>query len=275
MSPSEKPQISPLRCAPVEMTKERAAAGRELCYWNGEACRFPKVLFRTSLTPFPGKRIHTEISPLRCAPVEMTKERAAAGRERIHTEISPLRCAPVEMTKERAAAGRELCYWNGGACRFPKVLFRTSLTPFPGKCIHTEISPLRCAPVEMTKERAAAGRELCYWNGGACRFPKVFFRTSLTPFPGKRIHTEISPLRCAPVEMTKERAAAGRELCYWNGGACRFPKVLFRTSLTPFPGKRIHTENLSTSLRSGRDDKGEGGCWPGALLLEWRGLQIS
>ena len=237
------------------MTKERAAAGRELCYWNGGACRFPKVLFRTSLTPFPGKRIHTEISPLRCAPVEMTKERAAAGRElgywnggacrfpkvlfrtsltpfpgkRIHTEISPLRCAPVEMTKERAAAGRELCYWNGGACRFPKVLFRTALTPFPGKRIHTEISPLRCAPVEMTKERAAAGRELGYWNGGACRFPKVLFRTSLTPFPGKRIHTEISPLRCAPVEMTKERAAAGRELCYWNGGACRFPKVLFRT----------------------------------------------
>jgi hypothetical protein len=24
-------------------------------------------------------------------------------------------------------------------------------------------------------------------------------------------------MRCAPVEMTKERVAADREVCYWNG----------------------------------------------------------
>jgi len=46
---------------------------------------------------------HQEISPLRFAPVEMTKE---GTREQLHgtqehQEISPLRFAPVEMTKGR------------------------------------------------------------------------------------------------------------------------------------------------------------------------------
>ena len=56
----------------------------------------------------------------------------------------------------------------------------------------------------------------------------------LKTFPGKDIHTEISPLRYAPVEMTK-----GRVVGTGNGGL----------------GKN-KTADLSTALRSGRDDKG-------------------
>ena len=44
-----------------------------------------------------------QISPLRCAPVEMTKGRAVVirndGYGKNRPQISPLRCAPVEMTK--------------------------------------------------------------------------------------------------------------------------------------------------------------------------------
>src|ERR1700728_4111072 len=43
-------------------------------------------------------------------------------------------------------------YGKGGSRKeTPSALSKT----FPGKSIHTEISPLRCAPVEMTKGRAA------------------------------------------------------------------------------------------------------------------------
>jgi hypothetical protein len=48
-----------------------------------------------------------QISPLRCAPVEMTKGRVVMARSgglgMGKLQISPLRCAPVEMTKGRAA----------------------------------------------------------------------------------------------------------------------------------------------------------------------------
>jgi hypothetical protein len=51
-----------------------------------------------------------QISPLRCAPVEMTKGRVVMARESVlgmsKPQISPLRCAPVEMTKGRVVKTR-------------------------------------------------------------------------------------------------------------------------------------------------------------------------
>jgi hypothetical protein len=82
------PQISPLRCAPVEMTKGRA------------------VMVRGS----GSEKGQPQISPLRYAPVEMTKGRAVmvrgSGSEKGQPRISSLRCAPVEMTKGRAVMVR-------------------------------------------------------------------------------------------------------------------------------------------------------------------------
>ena len=92
---------------------ERSAAERSLCGCSGNEPQVP--LFGTLCRKtFPRESIHTEISPLRYAPVEMTKGRVALpGRavaglkhpmsESIHTEIPPLRCAPVKMTKGRVA----------------------------------------------------------------------------------------------------------------------------------------------------------------------------
>jgi hypothetical protein len=67
---------------------------------------------------------------------------------RASPQISPLRYAPVEMTKGRVAADREVCYGNGAG---------------------PQISPLRCASVEMTKGKCAANRKVCYGNGAARR----------------------------------------------------------------------------------------------------------
>ena len=50
---------------------------------------------------FPRKSLHTEISPLRYASVEMTKGRvvmARSRRQRTETQVPPLRFAPVGMT---------------------------------------------------------------------------------------------------------------------------------------------------------------------------------
>src|ERR1700679_2067383 len=105
-------------------------------------------------------------------------------------QISPLRCAPVEMTK-------------GEGRRDPLL--------YPGYG-RPQISPLRCAPVEMTK-------------GEGRRVPLLY------PGYGR---PQISPLRCAPVEMTKG-----------GGASCSFAVSRVRT-----------TTDLSTALRSGRDDKG-------------------
>ena len=54
--------------------------------------RKPSWRFRKT---FPRKSIHTEISPLRCAPVEMTKGRAVLP-EREVAEQKPLFVAPDE-----------------------------------------------------------------------------------------------------------------------------------------------------------------------------------
>src|SRR5580658_3436326 len=74
---------------------------------------------------------------------------------------------------------------------------------------------------------------------------------------------QISPLRCAPVEMTKGRAAlplsvvAEQKLFFITLGD---PKAHDFSGRRTFPGKDRWTADLSTTLRSGRDDKGEGGA---------------
>ena len=76
-----KPQISPLRYAPVEMTKGRIVIARS----RGLGMSKP------------------QISPLRYATVEMTKGRAVVARSRClgmgKPQVPPLRCAPVGMTR--------------------------------------------------------------------------------------------------------------------------------------------------------------------------------
>src|ERR1700728_1146947 len=74
---------------------------------------------------------------------------------------------------------------------------------------------------------------------------------------------QISPLRCAPVEMTKGRAALPwsvvaeqNPLLIALGG----PKAHDSSGRKTFPGKDRWTADLSTTLRSGRDDKREGGA---------------
>jgi hypothetical protein len=74
--------------------------------------------------------------------------------------------------------------------------------------------------------------------------------------------TQISPLRCAPVEMTKGRAVLPAKLVAKQepgfitlGG----PKAR-DSSVEKHFQERPANADLSTTLRSGRDDKGEGGA---------------
>ena len=55
-------------------------------------------------------------------------------------------------------------------------------------------------------ERSAAERSLCGCSGNEPQVP-LFGTLCRKTFPRESIHTEISPLRCAPVEMTKGRVA--------------------------------------------------------------------
>src|ERR1700689_746699 len=64
---------------------------------------------------------------------------------------------------------------------------------------------------------------------------------------------QISPLRCAPVEMTKGRAALPATVVAEQD---RF----FIALTSPAQGRTADNADLSTPLRSGRDDKGEGGA---------------
>ena len=73
--------------------------------------------------------------------------------------------------------------------------------------------------------------------------PEPFFITSVETFPRKGPLTpQISPLRCAPVEMTKGRAALPLSVVAEQ-------KLFFIT----LGGPKAHDS-------SGRDDKGEGGA---------------
>src|SRR6202021_694970 len=66
--------------------------------------------------------------------------------------------------------------------------------------------------------------------------------SSRKTFSRKSIHTEISPLRCAPVEMTKGRAVLPGTVVAERG---------------PF---FINLDEPTAQDFSGRDDKGEGGA---------------
>src|ERR1700679_3702084 len=83
------------------------------------------------------------------------------------------------------------------------------------------------------------------WWSGRYSFKNIFREGPLTP--------QISPLRCAPVEMTKGRAALPLSVV-----AEQDPFFIALTS--PAQGRTADTADLSTTLRSGRDDKGEGGA---------------
>jgi hypothetical protein len=71
----KKPQISPLRCAPVEKT-------------------------------FPRRSINTEISPLRCASVEMTRGRAALPERVV---AGPALFITLVGPQGHHFSGREIC----------------------------------------------------------------------------------------------------------------------------------------------------------------------
>src|ERR1700679_994001 len=66
---------------------------------------------------------------------------------------------------------------------------------------------------------------------------------------------QISPLRCAPVEMTKGRGVLPATVV-----AEQDPFFIALTS--PDQERTADTADLSTALRSGRDDKGEMGRRP-------------
>jgi hypothetical protein len=76
----------------------------------------------------------------------------------------------------------------------------------------------------------------------------------MTPSAGKHFQEgsaepQISPLRCATVEMTKGRAAL-------RGTVVAEQEPFFITLGGPKAHDFLHRD-LSTALRSGRDDKGE------------------
>jgi hypothetical protein len=102
---------------------------------------------------------------------------------------------------------------------------------FQDRSAEPQIPPLRYAPVGMTILLGA--RKLL--PPTAVKRGGLYFQQSPTTlrsgrktFPRRSINTEISPLRCASVEMTKGRA--------------------------DLPGECRRTADPSTTLRSGRDD---------------------
>jgi hypothetical protein len=117
--------------------------------------------------------------------------------------------ASVEMTKEKGNVSIESGCWTEGVFHHlgcvagPGQLGRKT---FPGRGVNTEISPLRFAPVEMTKEKGNGSIESGCWTEGvfhhlgrAAGLGQLGRKTS----PGRGVNTEISPLRFAPVEMTR------------------------------------------------------------------------
>src|SRR6202020_1171091 len=141
-------------------------------------------------------------SPLRCALVEMTKGRAAlpatvvAEQDLVEKHFqeetaenadlsTPLRSGRDDKGEGRASCN---CSCGTGPCR--KHISKK-------RPLKTQISPLRCAPVEMTKGRAALPATVV-----AVQDPSRKHSSKRRP-----LKTQISPLRCAPVEMTKGRAA--------------------------------------------------------------------
>jgi hypothetical protein len=114
-----------------------------------------------------------------------------------------------------------------------------------------QISPLRCAPVEMTKggaviargsgqrDRRTADLSTALRSGRDDKGEDRFSSGQGTGEP------QISPPRCAPVEMTKGRAV----IAPWQ------------------PSRKGRTADLSTAVRSGRDDKRRA-VLPGGVVAE-------
>src|SRR6202020_643411 len=155
-------------------------------------------------------------SPLRCALVEMTKGRAAlpatvvAEQDLVekHFQDETAENADLSTTlrsgRDDKGEGRASCNCSCGTGPCGKHISKK-------RSLKTQISPIRCAPVEMTKGRAtlpatvvavqepffiALGGLKAHDSSGRKTLPR---KGPLTP--------QISPLRCAPVEMTKGRAA--------------------------------------------------------------------
>ena len=183
--------------------------------------------------------------------------------------ISPLRCASVEMTKGRAVlpstvvAEQEPFFITLGG---PKGHDSSVEKHFQEGTAEPQISPLRCASVEMTKGRAVlpstvvAGQEPFFITLGG---PKAHDSSVEKHFQEGTAEPQISPLRCASVEMTKGRAVLPGESCCWTGavfhhlGWARRPMTPLSKNISK---KGPRTADLSTALRFGRDDKGEGGA---------------
>jgi hypothetical protein len=132
------------------------------------------------------------------------------------TQISPLRCAPVEMTKGRAVLPGKVVaeqkpfssLWVSRKQIDSSVENISMRGPLP------QISPLRCASVEMTRGvRCFPGK----WGPYRSRFSSLWVSRKQIDSSVENISMrgplpQISPLRCASVEMTKGRAVLPGEV---------------------------------------------------------------
>src|ERR1700722_9142004 len=95
-------------------------------------------------------------------------------------------------------------------------------------------------------------------EGGAscnsrCGTGPAFHRLDFSGTRKAPLTPQISPLRCAPVEMTKGTAAL-------PAAVVAEQDPLFIALTSPAPERTADPADLSTPLRSGRDDKGDGGA---------------
>jgi iron complex transport system substrate-binding protein len=113
----------------------------------------------------------------------------------------------------------------------PSTALRSVEKHFQERTTEPQISPLRCAPVEMTKGRAVMALSRGPGNARTAG-PSAALRSGRKTFQERTTEPQIFPLRCAPVEMTKGRAVV---------------------ALSRGP-ENAQTAGPSTALRSGRDD---------------------
>src|SRR5580692_1949090 len=152
--------------------------------------------------------------------IEVSKKRS------LTPQISPLRCAPVEMTKGRAALPATVVAEQDPV----ETHFQEETAE------NTDLSTtLRSGRDDKGEGRASCN---CSCGTGPCR--KHISKR-------RRLKTQISPLRCAPVEMTKGRAALPATVVAEQDPVEKH-----------FQDEIAENADLSTTLRSGRDDKGEG-----------------
>ena len=151
-----KPQISPLRFAPVEMTKVGGVAGCRLC--NSMPHFYPPGLTLLFFLSFPkgicfrysGRseyRRKTQISPLRFALSKII----------LGGLLRQLLWSPTLATRGWGTLNLfEVWIQNHHESRVPHMWCAVC-----ARCGKPQISPLRFAPVEMTKVGGVAGCRLC------------------------------------------------------------------------------------------------------------------